>query len=201
MPRPCPNAAGLDRARAARHPKMAMTNPAPPPLIVRPCLQHDLEAVQLIYAHHVLTGFGTFEIEPPTLEQMTERWSKVAANHWPFVVISPMRDLSRVLGFAYAQPFRDRPAYDRTFEDSVYVAPNAQRQGAGLMLMGALLTQLRDDGVREVVALIGDSDNAASIGLHRKAGFRDVGVMKRVGCKFDRWIDVVVMQRTLIKPA
>lgn len=176
-----------------------MTDPAAPALLVRPCLQQDLEAVQLIYAHHVLTGFGTFELEPPNLAQMTERWSRVAANQWPYLVISPIHDLSRVLGFAYAQPFRDRPAYAHTFEDSVYVAPHAQRRGAGLMLMGALLTQLRADGVHEVLALIGDSGNAGSIGLHRKAGFRDVGVMKRAGCKFGRWIDVVVMQRTLIK--
>ena len=117
-----------------------MPDPVQPALIVRPCFQHDLEAVQLIYAHHVLTGFGSFEVEPPSLEQMTERWSRVVTNQWPFVVASPASDLTRVFGFAYAQPFRDRPAYARTFENSVYVAPNAMRRGVGLALMAELLT-------------------------------------------------------------
>src|SRR5688572_25340251 len=94
-----------------------------PPLIVRPCFQQDLEFVQLIYAHHVLSGTGTFEIEPPSLDEMTERWSKVVTKSWPFLVACPPHDLSRVLGFAYAAQFRDRPAYNYTFENSIYVAP------------------------------------------------------------------------------
>src|SRR5258706_7422124 len=97
-------------------------------LIIRPCFQRDLETVQLIYATHVLTGTGSFEIEPPSLEEMTERWSKVVSRHWPYLVASPLNDLSRVVGFAYATQYRDRPAYARTIEVSVYAAPTALRQ-------------------------------------------------------------------------
>jgi phosphinothricin acetyltransferase len=171
--------------------------PHPSPVIIRPCFQQDLEYVQLIYAHHVLTGTGTFEIEPPPLEEMTARWGKIVERGWPFLVASPSSDLSRVLGFAYAQQFRDREAYAKTFEVSIYVGPTTQRQGAGALLLKELLTTLRGDGVREVLAVIGDSANTASIGLHRKLGFEHVGTMKNVGEKFGKLLDVVVMQRTL----
>lgn len=169
----------------------------PPPIIVRPCFQQDLQLVQLIYAHHVLTGTGTFEIEPPDLEEMTARWSKVVEKGWPFLVASPSSDVSRILGFAYAQQFRDREAYAKTFEVSIYVGPTTQRQGAGAQLLSELLTTLRSDGVREVLAVIGDSYNAASIGLHGKLGFKHVGTMHNVGEKFGRLLDVVIMQRML----
>jgi L-amino acid N-acyltransferase YncA len=171
--------------------------PHPSPLMIRPCFQQDLEYVQLIYAHHVLTGTGTFEIEPPSLEEMTARWGKIVEHGWPFFVASPSSDLSRVLGFAYAQQFRDREAYAKTFEVSIYVGPTTQRQGAGALLLKELLTTLRSDGVREVLAVIGDSANAASFGLHRKLGFEHVGTMKNVGEKFGRLLDIIVMQRTL----
>ena len=110
---------------------------------------------------------------------------------------SPVSDLSRVLGFAYAGQFRDRPAYAKTFEVSVYAGPTTQRQGAGALMLGDVLTTLRGDGVREVLAFIGDSYNAASIGLHKKLGFQHVGTLKNVGEKFGRQLDVVIMQRTL----
>jgi L-amino acid N-acyltransferase YncA len=171
------------------------------PLIVRPCFQQDLEFVQLIYAHHVLTGTGTFEIDPPTLEQMSERWSAIVSKGWPFVVASPASDLSRVLGFAYAVQYRDRAAYEKTFEVSVYAGPTTMRQGAGARLLSEVLTTLRHDGVREALAFIGDSYNAASIGLHRKLGFEHVGTLKNVGEKFGRRLDVVVMQRSIRPPA
>lgn len=167
------------------------------PIIVRPCFQQDLEQVQLIYGHHVMTGTGTFEIEPPSLDEMTQRWSHVVDNGWPYLVASPTTDLSRVLGFAYAGQFRARAAYAKTFEDSVYVAPSAARQGVGLALLRELLGTLKGDGVREVLAVIGDSANQASIQLHAKAGFAHVGVMKNVGEKFGRWLDVVIMQGSL----
>jgi L-amino acid N-acyltransferase YncA len=170
---------------------------SPSPIIIRPCFQQDLEYVQLIYAHHVLTGTGTFEIEPPSLEEMTQRWSNVVAKGWPYLVASPSSDLSRVLGFAYAGQFRDREAYAKTFEVSIYVGPTTMRQGAGHLLLQEVLTTLRGDGVREVLAVIGDSANAASIGLHRKLGFEHVGTMKNVGEKFGRLLDVVIMQRSL----
>jgi L-amino acid N-acyltransferase YncA len=168
-----------------------------PTRIVRPCFQQDLELVQLIYAHHVMTGTGSFEYQPPDLDEMTARWSRIVTNGWPFLVAAPTADLSRVLGFAYAAPFRDRPGYTRTFEDAVYVAPNMQGAGIGKLLLGELLSQLMSDGVREVLAVIGDSRNTASVALHARAGFRHIGVMNMVGRKFDRWLDVVLMQRSL----
>lgn len=176
-----------------------MAAPPRPTLIVRPCFQQDLEQVQLIYAHHVMTGTGTFELEPPSLEAMTERWSQIVSKSWPYVVASPTHDLSRVVGYAYATQYRDRPGYARTFEVSAYVAPSALRQGAGALMLAQVLTALRDDGVREALAFIGDSANAASVGLHRKLGFRHAGMLKNVGFKFNRWLDVVIMQRALHK--
>lgn len=170
---------------------------APAPIIVRPCFQQDLQYVQLIYAHHVLTGTGTFETEPPTLDEMSERWGKIVDRGWPYLVASPAADLTRVLGFAYAAQFRDRAAYSKTFEVSIYTAPTSMGQGIGAQMLGHLLQTLRDDGVRQVLALIGDSRNAASIALHSKLGFRQVGAMTRVGEKFGRELDVVVMQRSL----
>lgn len=159
--------------------------------------------MQLIYAHHVLSGAGTFEVEPPSLDEMTTRWSNVVERGWPFVVASPPQDLSRVMAFAYAVQYRDRAAYAKTFEVSVYAAPTTMRQGAGSVALAEVLTSLRGDGVRQALAFIGDSYNAASIGLHRKLGFQHVGTLKNVGEKFGRALDVVVMQRTLTpqKPA
>ena len=168
-----------------------------PALLVRPCFQQDIETVQLIYAHHVLTGTGTFEIVPPTLEEMAARWGDVVQHGWPFVVACPTSDLTRVMGFAYAVQFRARPAYARTFEVSVYAAPTTLRQGAGALMLADLLTTLRADGVREALAFIGDSANVASIGLHRKLGFQNVGTLKNVGEKFGRLLDVIIMQRTI----
>jgi phosphinothricin acetyltransferase len=153
--------------------------------------------VQLIYAHHVLTGTGTFELEPPTLEQMTARWGAIVQKNWPFVVACPISDFSRIMGFAYAAQYRDRAAYARTFEVSVYAAPTTLRQGAGALMLSDLLTTLRIDGVREALAFIGDSYNAPSISLHRKLGFQHVGTLTNVGEKFGRLLDVVVMQRSI----
>ncbi len=170
---------------------------ASPPLIVRPCFQQDLESVQLIYAHHVLTGFGSFETTPPPLEAMTARWSAIVSNNWPFLVASPAEDMSRVMGFAYAAQYRDRAAYSRSFEVSVYAAPTTLRRGAGALMLGEILASLRADGAREALAFIGDSANAASIKLHQKLGFFYVGTLVNVGEKFGRTLDVVIMQRHL----
>lgn len=170
------------------------------PIIVRPCFQQDLEQVQLIYGHHVLTGTGTFELEPPNLAEITERWSRVVDKGWPYLVASPPQDLSRVLGFAYAAQYRDRAAYAQTFEVSVYAAPTSMRQGAGGLALNEVLSSLKDDGAREALAFIGDSYNAASIGLHSKLGFKYVGKLTNVGLKFGRWLDVIVMQRSLVEP-
>lgn len=171
------------------------------PLFVRPCFQQDMEMVQLIYAHHVVTGTGTFEIQPPTVEEMTDRWSQVVSLGWPYLVVCPRADATRVLGFAYAVQFRPRMAYELTFEDSVYVAPGSERQGAGAAVLTGVLHALKEMGVREVAAIIGDSANVASINLHAKLGFRHVGTFTNFGCKFGRWLDVVAMQRSLVNAA
>lgn len=166
-------------------------------LVVRPCFQQDLDFVRLIYGHHVMTGTASFETVPPDLEETTRRWTHVVTKGWPYLVACPARDLTRVLGFATAQTFRDREAYSWTYEDSVYVAPTSLQKGVGKLLLGHLLQQLREDGAREIIAVIGDSGNEASIRLHAAAGFVHAGTLKNVGFKFDRWLDVVLMQRSL----
>lgn len=196
--RPGAAAAGLDPGAQSGPPDLStMSGAKTPEIIVRPCFQQDLQYVQLIYAHHCLTGTGTFEIEPPSLDEMTERWSKIVDRGWPFLVASPPSDFSRVLGFCYAAQFRNRAAYSKTFEVSIYAGPTTMSQGIGSQMLAQLLSQLREDGVREVLAVIGDSANAGSIGLHQKLGFRRVGTMTNVGEKFGRLLDVVIMQRSL----
>lgn len=153
--------------------------------------------VQLIYAHHVLTGTGTFEIDPPDLQEMAGRWAGIVQRGWPYLVACPPSDMSRVMGFAFAVQYRQRQAYARTFETSVYSAPTTMRQGAGALMLSEVLTILRGDGVLEALAFIGDSYNAASIGLHRKLGYKHVGTLTNIGEKFGRMLDVVVMQRTI----
>ena len=108
--------------------------------------------VRLIYAHHILTGTGTFETEPPSLDTVTERWGEIVAKGWPYLVASPRADLTRVLGFAYATQYRPRPGYLKTFEDSLYVAPGSERLGVGYQLLMNLIVTLKDDGVRELLA-------------------------------------------------
>lgn len=166
-------------------------------LLVRPCFQQDLELVQLIYAHHVLSGTGSFETAPPSLDEMSARWSRLVERAWPYLVATPKSDPTRVLGFAHASQYRDRAAYEGTFEVSVYVAPTSLRQGVGALLLSELLQALHSDGAHEALAFIGDSANVASIALHQKFGFRHAGVLRNVGRKFGRLLDVVVMQRSL----
>lgn len=166
-------------------------------IVVRPCFEMDLQFVQLIYAHHVITGTGSFETEAPDLKEMTARWSKTVLNDWPYLVASAHSDPSRILGFAYAAPFRDRAAYAGTFEDSIYVAPNFMGRGIGGALLDHLLMELDTRRVREVVAMIGDSENKGSIKVHESRQFNHVGVLSGVGRKFNRWIDVVLMQRSM----
>lgn len=169
-------------------------------IIVRPCFDNDLDQVALIYAHHVSTGTGTFETTPPDLKEMKARWVKIAARGWPWLVACPHADPMRVIGFAYAQQFRDRHAYAHAFEDSVYVAPGWDRRGVGISLLGSCLLELQQLDCRQVIAVIGDSQNESSIALHAKAGFAHVGTLANVGWKFGRWLDVVMMQREL-RPA
>lgn len=163
-------------------------------LILRPSHENDLPAITEIYAHHVLHGTGTFEIDPPSLEEMRQRRADVLAKGLPYWVA---QGPGQILGFAYCNWFKPRPAYRYSAEDSIYVAPNAQRQGVGRALLDELVKQAQAVGVRKLIAVIGDSSNTGSVGVHRAAGFTEVGVLRSCGWKFERWLDVVLMERTL----
>lgn len=175
--------------------------PAPLSVLTRPCFEQDVQMVQFIYEHHVLRGTATFEITPPDLAEMRKRWARIAAEGWPFLVAFPTTNPSRIVGFAYAAQFNTRAGYARTFEDSIYVAPSMLRRGVGARLLYDLLVELDALKAREVIAQIGDTENVASIALHERMGFAKVGVLPGVGQKFARWIDVVLMQRRMHRPA
>jgi len=163
-------------------------------MIIRAATADDADALAAIYGHHVLTGFGTFETEPPEPEEMARRRAAVADRGLPYLVAE---DAGRVLGFAYAGPFRPRAAYRYTVEDSVYVAPDATGRGVGRAVLTEVLRQCEALGVRQVIAVIGDSQNAGSIGLHRSLGFEHAGIGKSFGFKHGRWVDIVWMQKSL----
>lgn len=161
---------------------------------IRNALAADAAACQAIYAHHVLHGVGTFEEVPPTVEQMSGRMADVARRGLPWLVAE---DDAGVRGYAYASPFRLRAAYRYTVEDSIYLAPDALGRGLGRALLGELIVRCEAEGLRQMVAVIGDSANAASIGLHRACGFEHRGTTPAVGFKHGRFVDVVWMQRAL----
>ena len=161
---------------------------------IRPAEIRDARALAAIYGHHVLHGFGTFEEVPPTPAEMEQRRRAVTDHGLPYLLAE---DAGRVLGFAYAAPFRPRAAYRYTVEDSVYIAPDAIGQGVGRSVLSAVLDACVGLHLRQVVAVIGDSGNAASIGLHRALGFEPAGVGKSVGFKHGRWVDIVWMQKAL----
>ncbi|MGE5162085.1 MAG: N-acetyltransferase family protein [Betaproteobacteria bacterium] len=161
---------------------------------IRDATPDDIAAVQAIYAHHVLHGLGTFETTPPEVEEMRRRHAQVTGDGFPYLVAE---DAGRILGYAYANHFRTRAAYRNTVEDSIYVAADATGRGVGTALLVALVERCAALGLRQMLAVIGDSGNAGSIGVHRRCGFEHTGVMKAVGRKFDRWVDVVIMQRAL----
>lgn len=160
----------------------------------RPSQDHDLPAITAIYAHHVLTGTGTFETEAPSLADMTLRRADVLAKGLPYLVIEGD---GQILGFAYGNWFKPRPAYRYSVEDSIYMAADANGRGLGRALLAELLTQFEAVGVRKVMAVIGDSANAASIGVHRSLGFTQAGLVESCGWKFGAWRDIVIMQKTL----
>lgn len=164
-------------------------------MMIRDATAADVPALTAIYAHHVLHGTGTFEEVPPDAAEMAARLARVRANGWAWIV-GEAPD-GTVLGYAYHAPFRDRSAYRHTAEDAIYVRDDVRGQGVGKALVEALLERAEAAGIRQMYALIGDSENVGSIGLHASAGFRQVGVMKSAGVKFGRWLDVVIMQRTL----
>lgn len=162
--------------------------------LIRDAAPADAAAVAAVYAPAVLTGTASFELEPPSPAEMAARMRKVQAAGWPWLVAEAE---GRVAGYAYAAQFRERPAYRHCCESSVYVAPDAQRGGIGRALMAALIERAAACGFTQMLAVIGDSANAPSIGLHAVLGFRHVGTLQKVGWKLDRWIDSVWMQRAL----
>ncbi len=164
------------------------------PLTIRPSRDEDVAAIAAIYAHHVLNGTGTFETEPPSPADMAARRADVLARQLPYLVAE--RD-GRILGFAYCNWFKPRPAYRFSAEDSIYLADAARGQGVGSQLLAALSQAAEAAGVRKLIAVIGDSANAGSVGVHRTQGFTHVGVLKDCGWKFGQWLDVVLMEKAL----
>lgn len=163
-------------------------------IIVRDATDADMPAVQAIYAHHVLNGLGSFEEAAPDLAEMLRRRAGIVGRGLPYIVAEAD---AAVAGFAYGAPYRARPAYRYTVEDSIYVSPAAQRRGVGRALLNALIERCTALGFRQMVSVIGDSNNAASIKLHETLGFRQAGVLRAVGWKFGGWVDSVLMQRPL----
>ncbi|MCS6996384.1 MAG: GNAT family N-acetyltransferase [Casimicrobiaceae bacterium] len=163
-------------------------------MLIRDARETDLSAVRAIYAHWVERGSGTFELEAPTEEEMARRYAEVRSRGLPWLVAE--RD-GAILGYAYGNWFRPRPAYRFAIEDSIYVAPEAQRMGVARALLAELIVRCETRGARQMIAVIGDSENHASIALHRALGFRHMGTLVSVGWKFGRWLDAVLMQRPL----
>ena len=162
--------------------------------IIRPSQAADLPTITAIYARHVLEGTGTFELDPPSSSEMASRRDDVLSKGLPYLVAS---DGNKVLGFAYCNWFKPRPAYRFSAEDSIYLDPDACGQGLGRTLLAELSTQAEQAGVRKLIAVIGDSANTGSIAVHRSCGFAHVGVLKSCGWKFDQWRDVVLMDKRL----
>lgn len=163
--------------------------------IIRPSVDADLPAITDIYAHHVHNGTGTFEIEAPSLAEMTQRRADVLAKGLPYLVATD--DQGKVLGYAYCNWFKPRPAYRFSAEDSIYMAPSAAQLGVGRALLAELCLQAERAGIRKMIAVIGDSGNQGSIGVHATVGFTSVGILHAAGWKFDRWLDVVLMEKAL----
>lgn len=163
-------------------------------LRTRPSTEQDLPSIQAIYEHAVLHGTGTFETEVPELAEMARRRQEVLSRGLPWLVAESD---GRVLGYAYANYFRPRMAYRFCLEDSIYLHPDSQGKGVGRLLLAELIARCEAAGARQMLAVIGDSENAGSIGLHSALGFEHTGVLRNSGWKFGRWLDVVLMQRQL----
>ena len=163
-------------------------------LLIRPSRADDLPAITALYGWHVRHGTGTFEIEAPTADDMARRRDDVLAKGLPYLVLESD---GAVCAYAYANQFRPRPAYRFCVEDSVYVAADRAGRGFGRLLLTELIARCEAAGARQMLAVIGDSNNAGSIGVHRALGFDDAGTIRAAGWKFDRWLDVVLMQRAL----
>jgi L-amino acid N-acyltransferase YncA len=163
-------------------------------MAIRPTSPGDLDAVGQIYAHHVRTGVATFELTPPDRSEWLQRLRAVTAHGLPFLTATLDGE---VAGYAYCSPWKTRPAYRHTVEDSVYVAPPAAGRGVGGRLLDALLDECMRSGIREVIAVVVDADSAASLALHRNRGFVDAGRLTGVGFKHGRWLDTLLLQRSL----
>ncbi len=161
---------------------------------IQPAAASDIPEIQAIYAHHVLHGSGTFEEVPPSVEEVQQRFSAVVGRGWSFLVAT---DATGVLGYAYYAQLRERSAYRYTAETSIYVRDDVRGQGVGKALVGRLLADADAAGFRQMIAVIGDSENTASIGVHASLGFQRVGLLRASGLKFGRWVDTVYMQRAL----
>lgn len=161
---------------------------------IRPTNDVDIDAITAIYAHHVLYGTGTFETTAPTAEEMAARRTDVLSKNLPYLTLE---DNSEVLGFAYCNWFKPRPAYRFSAEDSIYMQPTATGQGLGRLLLQELAAQAQRAGIRKLIAVIGDSTNKGSISVHQACGFTYVGILSACGWKFDRWLDVVLMERRI----
>jgi len=161
---------------------------------VRPAIRADVPTITRIYAHAVEHGTASFELTAPDEAEMTRRFDELTTNGFPYLVAVVDR---AVVGYAYAGPYRTRPAYRFTVENSVYVAHDSLRRGVGKALLQALIDACTEKGFRLMVAVIGDSDQAASIGLHAAAGFKHAGILENIGYKFERWLDSILMQRPL----
>ena len=163
-------------------------------IVIRQTTSDDLEAIATIYAHHVQTSVATFELTPPDPQELQRRLQAITGDGLPF--LTAIRD-GRVAGYAYCSPWKTRPAYRYTVEDSIYIAPDAVGCGVGGLLLDALLTECTGAGVREVIAVIVDVDGTASLALHRNRGFVDAGRLTAVGFKHGRWLDTLLLQRSL----
>jgi L-amino acid N-acyltransferase YncA len=161
---------------------------------VRPTSPDDLGAISDIYAHHVRTGVATFELTAPDLGEWLLRFEAVSSRALPFLTATLSGE---IVGYAYCAPWKARPAYRHTVEDSVYVAPQAVGRGVGGYLLDTLLADCASAGVREVIAVIVDADATASLALHRNRGFVDAGRLSSVGYKHGRWLDTLLLQRSL----
>lgn len=173
---------------------MTATRAATKPALLRAALESDIPAITAIYAHHVKTGTASFETEAPDEAEMLKRMRDVAAKNLPYIVAETD---GTVAGYAYAGPYRVRHAYRFTVENSIYMHPGRAGGGTGTMLLTAIIDECKKRGMKQMIAVIGDSGNKASIRLHEKCGFRHVGVLENVGFKFERWLDTVFMQRSL----
>ena len=165
-----------------------------PAIEIRPATEADLPAVTEIYEHAVRFGTATFELIPHDLAEMRRRFKALTDGGFPYLAASVDGE---VIGYAYAGPYRPRPAYRFTVENSVYLKPSIHRRGIGLQLMQRLIAESEARGYRQMIAVIGDSANAGSIGVHTRCGFEMIGTHRNVGLKFGRWLDTVMMQRAL----